>query len=178
MTQDELSSALSLIIREAVTWCFHKPFRSPALDPFSILDVPDWRSESEPFEPWVERRRASYRRAILWINETRSELLKESKIETLDAADVFPRCRILVYWPLETVEDGASEAGSMGFYDMRDAPPWDTWFFYADDGIFCAVPDFATGRAQDGIDGNPVACIEWSDLSRLARIEKGMVHRR
>lgn len=41
MTHDNLSPALSRVISEAVNWCSHKPFRSPALDPCSILDMPD-----------------------------------------------------------------------------------------------------------------------------------------
>jgi hypothetical protein len=133
--------------------------------------VPDWSHDSEPFEPWVEKKYDSYSRAISWINETRAELLKEARIETLDAVGALSKCRLLIYWPLETVHDGASEAGSMGFYDLNDAPPWDTWFLYADHAIFCCIPEFAISRAQGGIDGNPVACIEWADWSRLARIE-------
>ena len=172
MKSDDLSPALSLVISEAFTWCSHRPFRSPALDPSSILDVPDWSHDSEPFEPWVEKKYDSYRRAILWINDARSKSLKETGIEILNAMEALAKCRLLIYWPLETVTDGASEAGSLGFYDSHDAPPWDTWFFFADRAIFCCVPDFAVPRAQDGIDGNPVACIEWAEWSRLARIEK------
>lgn len=171
MANGDLSPALSLVIAEALTWCSHKPFRTPALDPFSILDVPDWSYESQPFEPWAERKYDSYRRAISWINETRSELLREAGIKTLAAVDALSTCKLLIYWPMETVHDGASEASSMGFYDGNDAPPWDTWFFYGNRAIFCCVPEFAISRAQDGIDGNPVACIEWADWSRLARLE-------
>jgi hypothetical protein len=83
----DLSPALSVVISQAVTWCSHKPFRSPALDPSSILDVPDWSHGSEPFEPWAEKKYDSYRRAISWINDTRSELLREAKIEPLAAVD-------------------------------------------------------------------------------------------
>jgi len=71
-----------------------------------------------------------------------------------------------------TVQDGASKAGSIGFYDLDDAPPWDTWFQYSDHAIFCCVLQLAVTRAQNGIDGNPVACIEWADWSKLPRMEK------
>lgn len=151
MIHGDLSPALSSVISEAVTWCSHKPFRSPALDPSSILDVPDWSYGSEPFETWAEKKYDSCRRAISWINETRSELLREARIETLAAVDALSKCRLLIYWPMETVDDGASEAGSMGFYDVHDAPPWDTWFLYANHSIFCCVPQFAIPRAQDGM---------------------------
>lgn len=81
------------------------------------------------------------------------------------------KSRLLIYEPLETVDDGAAEAGSMGFYDVHDAPPWDTWFLYADHAVFCCVPEFAISRAQNGIDANPVDCIHWAEWSRLARLE-------
>ncbi|HEY2859910.1 MAG TPA: hypothetical protein VGJ21_15925 [Terracidiphilus sp.] len=171
MGKDHLSPALSMLVSETATWCNHKPFRSPALDPSSILEMPDWSSNSEPFEPWAEKRYDPYRRAISWINETRSELLRAEKVPTQDAVDALSECRLLLYWPMETVEDGASKAGSMGFYDLCDAPPWDTWFLYANHAIFCCVPQFAIPRAQDGMDGNPVACIEWADWSSLTRLE-------
>jgi hypothetical protein len=122
----DLSPALSRVICEALTWCSHKPFRSPALDPSSTLNLPDWSLDSEPFEPWVEKKYDSYHRAISRINDARSNLLKEAGIVILNAVEVFAKCRLLIYWPLETVEDGASKAGSLGFYDSHDAPPWDT----------------------------------------------------
>ena len=171
MIQSQLPPGVLQTLSEVMTWCSHFPFRSPALDPSSILDVPDWSHDSEPFEPWAQGKYDSFRRAISWINDARSKLLKEAGIEILNPVDTLAKCRLLLYWPLETVEDGASEAGSMGFYDMQDSPPWDTWFFYADRAIFCCVPEFAFSRAQDGIDGNPVACIEWAEWSRLARVE-------
>jgi hypothetical protein len=68
------------------------------------------------------------------------------------------------------VDDGAAEAGSMSFYDVHDAPPWDTWVLYADHAVFCCVPEFAISRAQNGIDANPVDCIHWAEWSQLAHI--------
>jgi hypothetical protein len=35
--------------------------------------------------------------------------------------------RLLAYFPVQTITDGASRAGSFGFFDVDDAPPWDTW---------------------------------------------------
>jgi hypothetical protein len=125
----------------------------------------------EPIEAWIERKRDSYRRAISWIKETRSELLKRTNLKAFEALGALSRSKLLVYESLETVDDGAAEAASMGFYDVHDAPPWDTWVLYADDALFCCVPDFAISRVQRGIDANPVDCIHWADWSRLARIE-------
>lgn len=92
-------------------------------------------------------------------------------MEIFESIDVLSKSKLLTYEPLETVDDGAAEASSMGFYDVHDAPPWDCWFLYGDHAVFCCVPEFAISHAQNGIDANPVDCIRWADWSRLARIE-------
>ena len=163
MAHIQLSSAVSQTIYEVVTWCSHKPLRSPELNPSAILDVREWSQGSEPIQAWIERTRDSYGRAILWINETRSEFLKQANLKTFEARDALSRSKLLIYEYLETVEDGAAEAASKGFYDVHDAPPWDTWVSHADGALFCCVPDFAISQAQKGIDANPVDCIHWAD---------------
>jgi hypothetical protein len=150
-----------------MTWCSYKPFRSPELDPSAILNVPEWSCDSEPISAWSNRKRNAYQHAIPWINGARSEHLKTANLKSFEAGDVVSNCRLLIYECQETVEDGASEAASLGFYDLPDAPPWDTWVLYRNGAVFCCVPDFAIPRAQDGIDANPVDCIHWADWSRL-----------
>jgi hypothetical protein len=150
-----------------MTWCSHKPFRSPEIDPSAILNVRDWSSDSEPIAAWSARKRDAYQRAIPWINETRSEHLKTVNSKIVAPLDVVLSCKLLVYEFQETVEDGASEAASLGFYDQLDAPPWDTWVLYRNGAVFCCVPDFAISRAQSGIDANPVDCVHWADWSLL-----------
>jgi hypothetical protein len=176
LNEIEPSPDMLQVIAETMAWCLYreqsgKPMRSPELDPSDIFDIPEWSHESERIEAWIEKKRNCYRRAVPWINETRAELLKASNVETFEANDVLSTSRLLIYEPLETVDDGAAEAGSMGFYDVHDAPPWDTWFLYADHAVFCCVPEFAISQAQDGIDANPVDCIRWGDWSRLNQTE-------
>jgi hypothetical protein len=150
-----------------MTWCSYKPFRSPELDPSTILNVPEWSRETEPIAVWSDRQRDAYQRAISWINEVRSEHLKTANLKIFEAVDVFSSCKLLIHDCEETVEDGASEAASLGFYDLLDAPPWDTWVLYRNGKVFCCVPDFAIARAQSGIDANAVDCIHWADWSSL-----------
>lgn len=71
--------------------------------------------------------------------------------------------RLLVYFPAENVEDGASRAASSGFFDPYDAPPWDAWVHYAEGVLISWVPEGFVTRAQAGIDANPVDCIHWAD---------------
>jgi len=171
LNQSQLSPAVLKTISEAVIWCSCNTFRSLELDPSAILNVPDWSYGSEPISAWTERKRNSYRRAVSWITETRSKLLKPSDVKAFEAVGALSNSKLLIYESLETVDDGAAEVASMGFFDLHDAPPWDTWAFYKDDAMYCCVPDIAISRAQNGIDANPVDCIHWADWSRLARIE-------
>ena len=108
-----------------MTWCSYKPFRSPELDPSTILNVPEWSRETEPIAVWSDRQRDAYQRAISWINEVRSEHLKTANLKIFETVDVFSSCKLLIHDCEETVEDGASEAASLGFYDLLDAPPWE-----------------------------------------------------
>jgi hypothetical protein len=64
--------------------------------------------------------------------------------------------RLLIYYPEETLQDGAAEFASHGFFDLEDAPPWDTWFLYAGGAILSWVPNSLIESAQAGIDANPV----------------------
>jgi hypothetical protein len=174
--QRGLSPVLLQTLSETAAWCSQRErlgssFRSPELDPSAILEMPKFPDDKESIKAWIEVKRDSYRRATQWINQTRSELLKAAGIETLTATDALSKIKLLVYEPLETVDDGAAEAASIGFYDLQDAPPWDTWFLYADRAVFCCVPEFSITRAQDGIDANPVDCIHWANWSRLAHKE-------
>jgi hypothetical protein len=177
LIESDLSLAVIQAISEAVTWCSYRQhpsnrFRSPELDPLAILSIPSFSHDSESIEAWIEKKRDSYRRAIPWINQTRSELLRTAGITATGAVNHFTQSRLLLYEPLETVSDGAAEAASIGFYDIEDAPPWDTWFLYQNNAIFCCVPESAISAAQAGIDANPVDCIHWVNWSTLARIEK------
>jgi hypothetical protein len=119
LIKSELSPAVLQAIAEAVTWCTDKPFRSPELDPSAILDIPDYSHGLESIEAWIEKKRDCYRRPTSWINQTRSELLKAASIEPLDAVDALSRSKLLIYEALETVDNGASEAGFMSFYDVH-----------------------------------------------------------
>jgi hypothetical protein len=80
--------------------------------------------------------------------------------------------RLLVYFPDADLADGAAEAESRGFFDVHNAPPWDTWIALADDRLRVAdvsyqqyvlawVPPDLVACAAAGIDVNPEECIAW-----------------
>jgi hypothetical protein len=60
------------------------------------------------------------------INKVRSTLVHNAQLEIPGFAVAQTRGKLLRYEPLETVTDGSSESLSHGFFDIEDAPPWDT----------------------------------------------------
>lgn len=140
--------------------------RSPMLDPSSILSVPSLNELG--IDAFVKVKRDSYRQASESIKRKRSEILRDATTEPVDPAEAQAFGRLLLYEAMETVSDGAAEASSHGFFDMEDAPPWDTWFWYKDGTIFGWVPDSLVSDAQAGIDANPVDCIHWANWSALS----------
>lgn len=95
------------------------------------------------------------------------EALAERRASLLRELSVFPRAassdlaggRLLFYEPDDNVQDGASQYASMGYFDERDAPPWDTWICYVDRQLISWVPPSLLGLARAGIATNPVDCI-------------------
>jgi hypothetical protein len=118
-------------LSETVAWCLSRPpqcdqLRSRELDPSAILRVP--RFDEIGVGAWTETKRESYQRAVYAINEMRSTLVRDTNVEIAGLAEAQSKGKLLLYEPLETVTDGASESSSRGFFDIEDAPPWDTWF--------------------------------------------------
>ena len=142
--------------------------RSSMLDPSSILSVPSLNELG--IDAFVKVKRDSYRRASESIQQKRSEILRDATTESIDPVEAQALGRLLLYEAMETVSDGAAEASSHGFFDMEDAPPWDTWFWYKESTIFCWVPDSLVSDAQAGIDANPVDCIRWANWSALSAL--------
>ena len=103
------------------------------------------------------------------INELRSTFLHHTQLELPDFTVAQTKGKLLRYEPLETVEDGSSEFLSHGFFNIEDAPPWDTWFLSTESAIFSWVPEPLIRDAQAGIDANIVNCIHWCDWSELSK---------
>jgi hypothetical protein len=164
-------AAVLQALSETVAWCLSKSLqkdhlRSRELDPSATLKVPSL--DEVGVEVLLQRMRESYQRAVYEINETRSTLVRDTNIEIAEPAQAQSRGKILLYEPLETVTDGAAASSSRGFFDIQDAPPWDTWFLYSGGTIFSWVPESLVPNAQAGIDANPVDCIHWCDWSKLS----------
>jgi hypothetical protein len=77
--------------------------------------------------------------------------------------------RLLIYFPDQELADGAAEVESRGFFDVNNAPPWDTWvaFIHHDKSglshLVSWVPPEFLSLADAGIEVNPEECILWLD---------------
>lgn len=160
---------------EAAVWCTRHPLRADGLrslmlDPHSILSVPPLSELG--IDAFVKAKRDSYQQAAESIKRKRSEFLRDATTQPLEPAKAQTIGRLLLYEAMETVSDGAAEASSHGFFDVEDAPPWDTWFWHEDGRIFCWVPESLVSDAQAGIDANPVDCVRWANWSALSALIK------
>ena len=120
--------------------------RSSALAPSALLSSRKWVVES--------------------VTEQRSEAMKGSE----KTQDNGIGGRLLGYEPDGTVFDGASQSVTSGFFNVYDEQPWDFWLGYLVDTshrgleyLVCWIPPTFVQTAQDGIDVNPVACVDWLD---------------
>lgn len=150
-------------LHEAQRWCslpapIKHGLRSPELNPSDTLNIP----HREDIHRLVQEKYEAYRRAVEEVIGKRSALLR-GMVTGTETTSPESKGRLLRYYPLETVDDGAAEASSKGFFDFNDAPPWDTWVAYLDGAIISWIPEPLIARAQAGIDANPVDCIHWMD---------------
>jgi hypothetical protein len=171
-----LPQAVLQALSETAAWCSRgilrsTELRSRELDPSVSLKVPPF--DALGIEAWLNIKYESYQRAMDAIVQRRSVLLRDESTAITDVALAQSKGRLLLYEPMETVTDGAAAASSLGFFDLEDAPPWDTWFLYSEGTIFSWVPDSMIQYAQAGIDANPVDCIHWAPWSRLSRQRNG-----
>lgn len=92
--------------------------------------------------------------------------------------------RLVIYFPNYDLACGAAEQETLGFFDINNIPPWDTWVAYLQDEydanlqdeynadsfdkeyLIAWVPPEFVSLANDGINVNPEQCIMWlSDTS-------------
>ncbi len=116
---------------EAAAWCTLHPFgtdklRCSLLDPHTSFSVPTLNELG--IDAFVKAKREGYKQAVESIQRKRSEWLREAKARPFEPTEAQSLGRLLLYEGMETVSDGAAEASSHSFYDVEDAPPWDTWF--------------------------------------------------
>lgn len=82
--------------------------------------------------------------------------------------------RLLVFFPEESLWDGAAELEAPEYFDVDNVPAWDTWVWFNSDrdartcerglpstSLLSWVPGAQVNRVARGIHVNPEMCIEW-----------------
>lgn len=133
-----------------------KPLRSPNLQP-------EWPSGSDA------QRFPSNREEQISIVEgvvaRRAQLLRSAGRYPVELSADLRGGRLLCYAPDENLFDGAAEYSSIGFFDVENIPPWDTWICYYDIYVIGWVPPELLRLADEGINVNPEGCIFWAPQS-------------
>ena len=156
-------------------FCQSAPDLSQSLDPF-------WQSVASTIEYCGTRTDLERPRESLRGDDTRprvpesdyfsavSSVLWPKRTRGLAGPRQLSGGRLLLYFPDEETADGVAEEQTSGFFDVHDAPPWDTWVAMLDDApgargpyLVAWIPPIFLVRAQAGIDVNAMDCIAWLD---------------
>jgi hypothetical protein len=103
------------------------------------------------------------------ITTERARLLREHRVYPAAAAVDLAGGRLAVYFPADSLSEGHSKRVSAGFYDVDDAPPWDTWLWLVPDVryplwhyLVSWVPPELMELAGQGMASNSSDCIRWA----------------
>jgi uncharacterized protein (TIGR02996 family) len=103
---------------------------------------------------------------------TRARLLTNKGLRPASPANELFSGRLLMFFPEDTLSDGAAEVFSEGFFDADNIPAWDGWVMYVDvsgaevpcygSSLVCWVPPALLDRVDHGIGVNAEGCIRWA----------------
>lgn len=104
------------------------------------------------------------------LSEKRAALLKQKTAYPEFVSSDLAEGKLLAYEPDDNVADGASQHQSMGYFDVPDVPPWDTWLCYFDRHLISWVPPLLLDLVERGLAVNVVDCIRWAEGSLLEEL--------
>lgn len=137
-----------------------------AADPGSIVPPLRHQLRSEALRSFAQdlaRSGTDHASIVTQVAEARSEALRQSgKGSNSQSPDLFDG-RLLLFAPEDNLSDGAAEYASMGFFDVENVPPWDTWIVMLGKYLVSWVPPQLFQLVQEGLDVNPEQCILWAD---------------
>jgi len=149
---------------ETIAWCtwrsqFGRPCDSLR---FTWLRPPCLsQTKSEPERVQAVQRLAGQRRALLSTYPG-----SPHTVPRLNSDLTLPG-NLLLYFPDETLFDGAAEVASQGLFDSDNEPPWDTWILYNEGEtalgwshfLLAWIPHRYVSLAEAGVAANPEGCI-------------------
>jgi len=103
------------------------------------------------------------------VAEARSQILQKSGEHSVSPSLESRGGRLLLFAPEENLACGAAEYGSLGYFDVNNVPPWDTWITMLEGYLVSWVPPQLIPLVQEGLDVNPEQCILWADDPLLSK---------
>src|SRR5688572_26239133 len=147
-------------LSETVTWCH---LRGDPADPRLSL-------RSDDLRPWLLAPDRGW--TVFSVVRNRALHLFSNPPERFDQFNELDRGKLLVYFPDANLCCGAAQDDSLGFFDLENTPPWDTWIALGVDRkvgkaspyrtyLVSWVPPELVAIADAGIRANPERCIRW-----------------
>jgi hypothetical protein len=159
--------SFELRLGQTIAWCLP---RARASDPAGSL-------RSEQLRPRVlEADRAAIVRRVA---QARMNGVRDA--QAVNGGQDLLGGRLLAYFPDAELSDGAAEIESRGFFDVNNAPPWDTWIaLFRDDSADVSSRDCLVSWVAEelietvdrGIGVNPEQCIVWLSDARIPIAER------
>ncbi len=165
----ELTEELQKRIDETIEWHYHidgADYRTRTLraaPAFNIADI--GHLDDEKRKKAVDQAFAR-RRTVLETAPSRDGYKNYSEIVKRDDS---LRNRLVAYFPDQSIEDGAAEMESRGFFDKNDEPGWDTWVDFVmkpefNSFLIAWVPPDMINNVEEGIKANIIGAVEWVKL--------------
>jgi hypothetical protein len=128
------------------------------------------RSETlRPFAHSLAHSGADRSAIVNQVTEARSRILRESGKHLELHSSGLHGGRLLVYAPEDNLACGAAEYTSLGFFDVDNVPPWDTWILMRGKYLISWVPPQLIRLVQEGLNVNPEQCILWANDPSLSK---------
>jgi hypothetical protein len=159
----DLKSGVKRGIVETIEWC-------TAVN----TEDPNHRLRSSVLRPPVDLfNSADLSETVNYVVSHRSKILRERHQDLI--APEIKSGKLLCFYPLNSLADGAAEQESDGFFNTYNDPPWDCWSCLliepgssavSDSGVLVSwVPGRLVNKVNEGIRANPEGCLEWAQDS-------------
>ena len=122
-----------------------------------------------PFASSLAKSGANRTAIVEKVTEVRAQILQHSGRHSETRSSEPLGGRLLLYAPEDNLACGAAEYSSMGFFDVDNVPPWDTWIVMLGKYLVSWVPPQLIRLVQEGMDVNPEQCILWADDPSLSK---------
>lgn len=144
---------------ETMVWC---NLRASIADPVGSLRTHALRPRTS-LEAVPIRDRRSF---VEILGDARAAMLQEARIPIPSRVPLKSDGRVLYYQYESSTRDTGAPHFSKGFFNLDDAPPWDSWIYYnAEPGhsfLLSWVPCALIEIANQGLLSNSDQCICWA----------------